>query len=180
MAEEEAVVFSREALEAAAAQGRERLDPQSKEAAERTSRGSGRTPFNGMDKKLEVFGERDPNFYYRWFLNKGDRILRAMAAGYHPCVMGEGEYQIDVPSESVEQGSWITQAAGDTGEGRANAELVLMAIKKEFHEQDQQAKAAQVDAREADIRRGEPDANAQGSTVYADESNSIQTNFRRN
>lgn len=50
----------------------------------------GRTPFGGFQAKLDVTN-RQPGFHYYWFLNRGDDLARAEAAGYEYVRPGDPE-----------------------------------------------------------------------------------------
>ena len=102
-----------------------------------TSNRKERVPFGSPKQRLTNPG--DPNFVYRIFndnwTKEPGRIMRAKAAGY----------------EVVEGYDHI--AVGTNEDGTA-IQGVLMRIPKEFYEEDQKLKQAEIDKVDAEIHRG--------------------------
>ena len=98
-----------------------------------------RTPLN-MRNKLTV-KDRDPNYHYRIVNVKEDRVEQFQEQGYE--IVGAtpvGDKQIDAPS-SLGSASEISVGGG--------LKAVVMRIPKEFYEEDQAMKQAQIDELEA-------------------------------
>ena len=91
--------------------------------------------------------EKDPAYQYRLVSDKGDRIRRFRDAGWEVVSRREGmkvgDDQVGVGS-SV--GSLVTKSVGGNTTG------YLMRIKKEFYQEDQEAKAARIRQGESDLK----------------------------
>ena len=139
-----------------------------------------RVPFSGAEgqRKLFVDGDKDPSLEYRWFAMEGDRVRRAIRGGWNPVVKGEN-YQLEVSNgDMADDTDWITKETGRTDTGNPQIS-VYMAIKKDFYDEDQRAKAGVVDSREDAIRRDEHSSVDDPSMVYGSKDNRMETNFRR-
>jgi hypothetical protein len=93
-----------------------------------------------MRNKLTV-KDRDPNYHYRIVNVKEDRVEQFQEQGYE--IVGAtpvGDKQIDAPS-SLGSASEISVGGG--------LKAVVMRIPKEFYEEDQAMKQAQIDELEA-------------------------------
>jgi len=104
----------------------------------------------GFDLNLEITGELDPNLSYRWVKNEGDRVLKLQRRGYRPVL---NDMTIQVSGDiSTDHDQWISKKTGrlDTG---APQESYLMATKKDFYNEDQGAKEADL-AKVDDAIRG--------------------------
>lgn len=98
-----------------------------------------RTPLN-MRNKLTV-KDRDPNYHYRIVNVKEDRVEQFQEQGYEVVLTTPvGDKLIDAPS-SLGSASEISVGGG--------MKAVVMRIPKEFYEEDQAIKQAQIDELEA-------------------------------
>jgi len=103
-----------------------------------------RTPV-GMRNRLSVQGMKD-EFHYRIFNDTDDRIQNALAAGYEFVPADEvriGNSRVNLPTA---EGSNAEVSVGGGTKG------YLMRIPKEWFEEDQKAKAEQVEAREVALK----------------------------
>lgn len=114
------------------------------ETPKRVTRES-RVPVSGPRDILTVTN-KDPNYFYRWVKDLPGRIQRFIDAGYdivnHDTQVGQR-----VVDSGSRLGSAVTRLDG------ANT-LVLMRIPLEWYNEDQEAKARELDAQE-DALRGE-------------------------
>ena len=94
-----------------------------------------------------IVGDKDPDYVYRFVNDTGSRIANFQAAGYEFVEDSELKVGDSRVSDSSELGSAkkVTSNDGTTS--------YLMKIKKEFHDEDQAAKAAQVDETEQAMKR---------------------------
>lgn len=104
-----------------------------------------RTPVGGARDILTVSG-KDPNYVYRWVIDTPGRIQRFTDGGYE--VVQESP---EVGQRTVDRGSKLGSAV--TKAGGSGQTLVLMRIPKEWYDEDQLAKQAQVDSLEATMRQ---------------------------
>ena len=117
-----------------------------------------RVPFGGMSLKLEV-ANKDPNYFYRWFSDRGDTIKRARRAGYE--VVSEREAGRVLPeyltNRDVHGGNQSLtdemRLFGGRDEYGKDFAMVLMKQPMEYHLADQKAKQENVDGIERSIRR---------------------------
>ena len=123
-----------------------------KTRAKNTRRKAERVPISGQNDPLEVNG-KDPDFYYRWVLDKsekGTNILKHERAGY---VFAEKSEGLIIGSSSVyvndHVGSFIRVPAGKSGEN-----MYLMKQPMEYREEDLGAKATTVNATEERLQAG--------------------------
>lgn len=114
------------------------------------SRPAKRVPIQGFRDKLTVDG-LDPDYVYRWILDaheNGQRIEQCQAAGYNFVRKEDG---VIIGQNSVHQsetlGSIIRISEAD------DSYLYLMRIRKEYYEEDQKAKNAEVDALQHSMNR---------------------------
>ena len=116
---------------------------------EQTSRKE-RIPVGGMKDILTVL-KKDPNYEYRWVLDRPGRIERFKLAGYEVVTDSPEVGQATVDRPKGKLGSAVTKLSGIST-------LVLMRIPKEWYVEDQKAKQDKVDALEesmqADVRKG--------------------------
>ena len=110
-----------------------------------------RIPVSGLRDIMTVLG-KDPNFAYRWVVDedeKGSRILRFKRGGWEFARNDDQPGGVQVGSESVyksrSEGSIIRE---HSGAGRFS---YLMKIRKEFYDEDQAAKAKEIDEVEETI-----------------------------
>ena len=103
-----------------------------------------RTPVGGPRDILTV-ANKDPNYEYRWVLDAVGRLERFKDGGWE-IVQGDPEVGQKVVDRGSKIGSAVTKAGG------SGQTLVLMRIPKEWYDEDQTAKMAQVDALEATMR----------------------------
>lgn len=104
-----------------------------------------RTPVAGARDVLTVLG-KDENYQYRWVKDSPGRVLRFKDGGWDVVTdsLEVGQRTVDRESKI---GSVITKASGDGGT------LVLMRIPKEWFNEDQLAKWAQIDALESSMKQ---------------------------
>ena len=124
-------------------------------AKKRTKR---RTPINGQRNILTVDG-KDPNFVYRIVNDTGDRVNQMAERGYEVVTDNDvkiGDRRIGNPTQT---GSPVRTSVGGGVQG------VLMKIPKEWHEEDQAAKQAQVDELDATMKREAKAASDYGKFV---------------
>ncbi len=101
-----------------------------------------RVPVSGPRDILTLIG-KDPNYVYRWVLDKPGRIQRFLDAGYE---IVQRTDDLEVGQSTVDRGSRLgsayTYATGGTL-------LVAMRQRAEWYKEDQDAKLADLDAIEA-------------------------------
>lgn len=95
---------------------------------------------------LSVTGERDPNFEYRFVNDTGSRIHNFKQAGYE-IVEDDG---LIVGDARTSDASSIGSAKSVTSDDGTRS--VLMRIKKEWYNEDQEAKAQQITEQEAAMK----------------------------
>lgn len=105
-----------------------------------------RVPMGGLKQKLRVMN-KDPNYHYHWFNDYGSKLFDAEQAGY--------EYVTTDSQPGISQGigKKVSYRVGSSADGQPMS-AYLMRIKREWYEQDQQAKAKNIDAVDAQIHRG--------------------------
>lgn len=103
-----------------------------------------RTPVGGKRDILTV-SNKDPNYVYRWVNDTPGRIQRFMDGGYE-IVNHEAEIGGPAVDKGSRLGSAITKSVGGT------VTAVLMRIPREWYDEDQQAKQADIDAFEATMK----------------------------
>ena len=103
-----------------------------------------RTPIRGGRDILAVQNQ-DPNYVYRWVNDTTGRIERFKAAGYEP-VTADVEVGTKAVDRNSKLGSVITRSVGGT------ITAVLMRIPKEWYDEDQAAKQAQIDESDRMLR----------------------------
>ena len=103
-----------------------------------------RTPISGGRDILAV-KDQDPNYVYRWINDTPGRLERFKAAGYEPvtATLEVGDKAVDRNSKL---GSVITRSVGGV------LTAVLMRIPKEWYDEDQAAKQAQIDESDKALR----------------------------
>jgi hypothetical protein len=110
-----------------------------------------RVPVHEARDKFKFRGLDNDNFYYRLVKkNDPERITTFLNAGYR-FVTKDGTTHPDSSiktAESADGTSSLIEIAGGLG-----VTLVLMALPREFYEQDQKAKQQKVDTLEADVYR---------------------------
>ena len=110
-----------------------------------------RVPLGTPRSKMAVEG-KDPNFTYRWVNDQGGRIQQAEQASYEFVKAGDVTVGSGVDRNS-ETGDQVSQIVG-TKEDGSPMRAYLMRIKREFYEEDQNAKQEEVDAKDAAIQSG--------------------------
>ena len=107
-----------------------------------------RTPFNASRKRLEIawvdekMNDHDKRPYVpRWFNDDGDRLARAEAAGYEYVdpqeIVGVGGKEVHGGNSDL--GSKVSKVVGKT-ESKEPIRAVLMKIKREWYDEDQNEK----------------------------------------
>jgi len=104
-----------------------------------------------------IFGEKDPNFHYRFVNDVGSRVYNFQQAGYE-LVADDG---LVVGDSRVSDASNLGSAHRVVGDGGTVS--VLMKIKKEWFEEDQAKKAAAVDEQEKAMKQNNSVAGDYGS-----------------
>lgn len=87
---------------------------------------------------------KDPDYEYRWANGNPDRLYRLKRAGYDEVTYGDlevGEDSINAPSDE-RSNSVVTRPGGQ------GTTLVLLRIKREWYDEDQAKKQADIDERE--------------------------------
>lgn len=163
-------------LQAAADFGRERIDPRNQDAV---VRGGGRQIMGGYSLGLELQGELPPDLVGHWMCDEKGRIQMALRAGYRPVELnGEDGYSVDVSENLAEMGQWISKKTGRLDSGQPQISY-LMAIKRDFYEQDQATKQQPLDEFDRALvqKKGEHLTQAEPGSVYVEAS--MQNNFKR-
>lgn len=117
-----------------------------------------RVPFGGFSYKLEV-ANKDPNYFYRWFRDDGDRVKRALLAGFEfvtPRSAGR-QYEERLLNRDVHGGNQSLTDRLEVHGGRDDYgrefNLVLMRQPMAYHLKDSAAKALANDEIDQSIRR---------------------------
>lgn len=118
-----------------------------------------RVPFGGLNYKLEV-ANKDPNYYYYWFRNKGDEIARAALAGYEEVSRRQARgYELpeEMTNRDVHGGNQSVDGRMEVYGGRDDTgreySMVLMRQPMEYHLQDHAADQALTDKVDEAITR---------------------------
>lgn len=98
-----------------------------------------RVPVSGPRDILTVM-QKDPNYVYRWVIDKPGRLQRFLDAGYEIV-----NHETEVGQSSVDRGSRLGSALTYSTGGSV---LVLMRQRKEWYNEDQIAKQVELDALE--------------------------------
>lgn len=106
-----------------------------------------RIPVSGPRDVLTVAG-KDPNYVYRMVNDVDDRIERFKRGGYE-IVTSEHEIGMSTVERNTRTGKFGAAVTKQVGGG---VTAVLMRIPKEFYDEDQAAKAAEIDKTEAAMR----------------------------
>ena len=104
-----------------------------------------KTPTAGLRDKLTVY-DADPNYHYRWVRNDEGRIRWFQERGYEVVTKEHA-----VGDKVVDGGSTLGSAVTKFGGGTIT--VVLMRIPKEWFDEDQAAKEAEIAATEATMKR---------------------------
>lgn len=124
------------------------MDKETKPVIPRVTRET-RIPVNGARDILTV-KDKDPNFEYRWVIDRPGRLENFRQAGYE-VVTDNNEVGQKAVDSQTKLGSAITTTRG-------GVTLVLMRIPKEWYDEDQLAKQEKVDLQEQamqeDLRQG--------------------------
>ena len=99
----------------------------------------------GGPRNIMTVADKDPNYVYRWVNDTPGRIERFKEGGYE-VVTGNNEVGTKTVDRGSKLGSAITKSVG----GQLTA--VLMRIPKEWYDEDQAAKMAEIDALEASMK----------------------------
>lgn len=124
-----------------------------------------RTPLGVPRQKLSL-EKKDPNYYYRWINEVGDRINLALEAGYEFVTRSDAAPgDRDVAPQNTDLGNRTSKVVG-TAEGGRPLTAYLMRLKKSFYNEDQAAKQAQIDEMERGLKVGKPLKDALGDHGY--------------
>ena len=137
---------SKAEIEAAADEGRKREDDRVEDTLDRRG---GRVPMGGYMKNLELEFEAEAGFRYRWILDEGERIIRALRGGYQ-FVRQENDTYTVVKGDQSEMETYIKKTTGRLESGKPQVSY-LMGIKEEFYQEDQRAKEAELQETDAAI-----------------------------
>lgn len=160
--------------------GRPRKNPEAAVDERRESREvPTRVPFGGLNYRLEVVN-KDPDYFYYWFNDRGDTIERALQAGFQ--FVSRREVKRVVPEEltnrDVNGGNQSiaddVRVFGGRDEYGRDFQMVLMRQPMEYHLQDQKAKDAKVDEIDLAIRR-QASKNSSVATKYGDMTMSVRS-----
>jgi hypothetical protein len=109
-----------------------------------------RVPFGGFTYKLEV-ANKDPNYWYYWFKDRGDNIERALRAGYEFVTRREANRLMpdELTNRDVHGGNQSmtddVRVNGGRDEFGRDYNLVLMRQPMEFHNEDLAAEQSRTD-----------------------------------
>jgi hypothetical protein len=103
-----------------------------------------RSPLDGARDILTVY-DKDPNFVYRWVRNDEGRIQWFKERGYEVVTRSQ-----EVGEKLVDSGSQLGSAVTKFGGGTVT--LVLMRIPREWYDEDQAAKEAEIAATEKSMQ----------------------------
>lgn len=94
-----------------------------------------RIPIGGNRDILTVIG-KEAGFVYRWVLDRGNRIEKFKRAGYEIVThdVSVGDARAAIPSQ-VGSGTYALS-------GNADKKLVLMRVREEYYQEDQDSKEA--------------------------------------
>ncbi len=100
----------------------------------------------GAGGKMQVIGEKDPNYVYRFETDEGSAIETMKGHGYE--IVEEDDVQIS-STNPVQSGS--TQSV--VVDRKSGAKGILMRQKKDYHEEDKQLRAEMIDKSEESMFR---------------------------
>ena len=112
-----------------------------------------RIPFGNLRQKLNV--PQIPGYRQYFFIDKGNRIADAQAAGYEFVTQQEQPHVGDkggVEPDQLDQGTKVTKFAGSNEHGKPQ-HYYLMKIKNEWYLEDKAEKARRIDAQEEAIKQ---------------------------
>jgi hypothetical protein len=137
------------------AQERDSRDERTREEPRSSSfkaREGDRMPMGGYTQQLAVTGI--PKGYVgRWINHDGERVQQALNAGYIPVLKDGSLGDIEVSGgDLAHEDEWVSKAVGETNFGKLIA--YLMAIRKEWYEESQKAKQADIDLFDQAILQG--------------------------
>lgn len=135
-----------------------------------------RRPLGTARQKLEV-EDRDEAYRYRWILEERTRF--AIQGGYEPVLTSGDEYNRE-SEEHNDMSSWTAVQAGKTESGKPRMQY-LMRIRREWYEEDQKSKQAELDKVDAAILHGvspveNPHGESQETTYSATQ---VNNQFKR-
>lgn len=128
--------------------------PTKRQQAEKQQRRRRKTGGDGFNLKLSVDeGEKDPNFVYRWINdNVGGRMMEMTVHDDWDQVTKE-QMSAD-PDKDSKEGTPIKRIVGEKNGQPLHAYLCRKP--REYFEEDERDKQAEIDAVEQDMRRGAP------------------------
>jgi hypothetical protein len=140
-------------------ESRGRTDPQ--KSAFKAREGD-RQPMGGYTQQLAVTGIPE-GFVGRWVNHDGERVQQALNAGYIPILKDGSLGDIEVSGgDLAHEDQWVSKSVGETQFGKLVA--YLMAIRKEWYEENQRIKQADIDLFDEAIIKGNT-FDAQGNMV---------------
>lgn len=131
-----------------------------------------RKPLGGIRQKLAV-ENKDDAYVYRWVAG----MLRARSAiegGYEPVLLSDEEYDEDVEAHT-DPGQWVSRPTGREEQGNPQISY-LMRIRREWYDEDQAMKSAELDRVDAAIYGKDREGHEPGTT-YAEAS--VENQFKR-
>lgn len=139
--------------------GRPRKNPEAAVDERRESREvPTRVPFGGFTYKLEV-ANKDPNYYYYWFRDRGDDIERALRAGYEFVTRRQADRLMpeQMTNRDMHGGNQSVhddvRVFGGRDEYGRDYNLVLMRQPMQFHMEDLEREKERNDAVDQAISR---------------------------
>lgn len=106
----------------------------------------------GAQRIKGIVANQDPKFHYHWISDSPGRIGRALDGGY-TLVPKEGVDVGTAGDANANLGSMVSQYAGRDESGQPYNRY-LMRIRKEWYDEDQASKQAEVDNTDRAIRAG--------------------------
>jgi len=124
-----------------------------------------RQPMGGYTQQLAVTGI--PSGYVgRWINHDGERVQQALYAGYIPVLKDGSLGDVEVSGgDLAHEDQWVSKSVGETQYGKLMA--YLMAIRKEWYEENMRAKQSDIDLFDEAIQQGNS-FDPQGNMVASD------------
>jgi hypothetical protein len=140
-----------------------------------------RQPMGGYSQQLAVTGIPE-GYVGRWINHDGERVQQALNAGYIPVLKDGSLGDIEVSGgDLAHEDEWVSKAVGETQFGKLTA--YLMAIRKEWYEENQQTKQSDIDLFDEAIAQGksfDPQGNlVNDPTAYSESSVKRSSDFKR-
>lgn len=145
------------------------------------ARSGDRVPMGGYTQQLAVTGIPE-GFVGRWINHDGERVQQALNAGYIPVLKDGSLGDIEVSGgDLAHEDEWVSKPVGDTPHGKLMA--YLMAIRKEWYEENMRLKQQDIDLFDEAIQQGnsfDPQGNlGKSKNTYSEASISHNADLRR-